>query len=365
MSELPPDIELDDTDLPAQNAESEKIRRILESEDNAGATYEILRRSGGGKLAYLEGALPIEDLSNGEYKRKIAETYGAGEYKLRIRRASGALGGSIPFEVDRSVRPLAERLANGTAQGTDMVKVIESLRENKSGGDREFFLSLMQMQAQAAQQAQAQMTALLTAVMGRPERAPTPASPFPEKIFEILLNRSLGQSSGLDLEKIFSFVEKLKSLTGPGEPEGDGLDKLFSVIGELAPLILAKLPALTGTAPAPEPRNVTPLPVQNPPSKPAPAPAVPVKPEVAGETDDADEIASNYLALMCGQADAGRSPVELAAWMHSHLSPEQLAGITELFTGEDWLADLIDLHEPVQARTNWFLAVREKFMAGA
>lgn len=331
-----PDDGLEGTDTAVLNAEEKKIRAILESEDNTGATYEIHRRTNSGKLAYLEGGLPLDDLSNGDYKRKISEMYGAGEYKLRIRRTGGTIGPSVSFEVDRTVKPLAERGLAGTPQGLDLIRLIETMKAEKGGGDRDLFLGIMQMQAQQAQQAQAQMTALMTALISRPAPAPPP---FPEKLLEIVLEKS-NASEPMDFDKLFSFAERVSRLSRPPEPEEDsGLDRVFGAIGGL----LQKIPALN-PPPPPEPVRVN-----------APPP----------ETDeDAAEDAEERRAVeaLCAQADKATPAGMVASWMRANMTAAQVARVTALLSPADFFADLSADYPVMLPHEAWFNALREAWL---
>lgn len=336
-ADLPPDETLEGTDAALLNAEEKKIRAILESEDNTGATYEIHRRTNSGKLAYLEGGLPLDDLSNGDYKRKISEMYGAGEYKLRIRRTGGTLGPSVSFEVDRTVKPLAERALAGTPQGLDMVRLIETMRTKESGGDREFFIAIMQMQAQQAQQQQAQMTALMTALVSRPA---VPPPPFPEKILEILLEKNQG-SDPMDLDKLLGFAEKISRLSRPPEPEEDaGLNSMFGAIGRL----LQKIPALN-PPPPPEMKRAEPA---------------DTSPEEAEDRELAEAVAA-----LCKQAAQGTPAGMVASWMKANMTESQRARVSDLLGPEDFFAGLAADFPDMRPHADWFQALRAAWLKSA
>ncbi|MGH9525732.1 MAG: hypothetical protein ACRD2F_03585 [Terriglobales bacterium] len=333
---LPPDAELDRTELPALTEEEDRIRAILSAEENENATYEIFRKSLTGKYDYLDGLLPLSDLSNGDYRKRICESFGGGDYKIRIRKSDGRMAGTVPFSVDKSVRPLAERFPAGTAGGTDMVKLIETLRPDKKEQGGELFLAMMQMQSQQMAAQMAQFGQMMTAVLGR---AAPPASPLPEKMLEIMLNR-MG-SGGMDLDKVFSFVEKLRTLNHEEEaPDETSFDRLIDTVRELAPLLLAKMPALGAAAPVPE---------------------IPVRPEpkpVAPESAELRARLAEYLILLCGQCDAGAAAPDLADWLKTHLKGQELQGVQSTLAGEHWLEDLTGLHAPVAARAGWFRELR-------
>lgn len=360
--------------------EDEKIRDIIANEENAGAKLEIYRKNLQGTWAYLT-MLGVEEWTP-EARHNIAREFGGGDYKARVRKASGLFGASFQFLVDRSVKAAG---AGASDRPSDLLEIVR-LNKGDSAGMMPMFMSMMQAQQQQAMAAQAQMTQVLVAALSRGP-APGPS----DKLMEVLLTKSMAPAPSLDFGKLIGALRDLQELSGanggrrggrsdgPAAPQGGGdgfwpsvmaqLPNLLAMVaqaGLLPGVAAAAAPAIAPLAPPPGPLPVAaPLePVQVH----ASAPPVTVPPEGAAPPAPtaADENRRALAALaeaMVAQAVAGADPLASAVQLSESLDDANFAALAVVLQRSDWFALLADAHDPVMMQSPWFGKWRERLLA--
>jgi hypothetical protein len=363
-----------------QTEEDERIARLLEDDDNAGATVEIGRKTPNNKWAFC-CSFPVAEWSS-ESKVQIANEFGGGSYRAVIKRSDKTIASNFTFEIDANVKP--KQLP--AAPQFNVQELVAQLRPQQ--GDNSMVQMMQAQQAMMMQfmQMQAQQSAenmkALVSIMARPVAA-TPASN--DKFMEILLTKALDPKPAMDLPKVIEAVAKLRTVANGGEvEEDDGEEKGDDIFGS----VVKALPGLIGligqgarasqvaqnprpsARPRPRPQP-TPAPVA--PSTPVPA----VKPETATEDDPIEveidgqpaevTIDRGVLALFLPQvvdlAKQNVAPEQAVVSIREALPGGQDEVLAALLRRDDWLDMLIDAHRPVMVWTKWFSALREIFIA--
>ena len=354
-----------------QTEEDERIARILDDDENAGATVEVGRKTPDKKWAFC-CSFPVTEWSS-DSKVQIAHEFGGGSYRAVIKRSDKTIASNFTFEIDASVKPKQQMQTMPNVQ--ELLAQINKPAPQDNGmmmqmmqAQNTMMMQFMQMQAkQSADNMQA-----LVAIMARPV---TPAAATNDKLVEILLHKALDNKPTTDLPRVIEAVAKLREVANGGsgsddddEEKGDdifgtvlkSLPGLIGIIGKSAspaPSLPAANPA-PRRAPAPQPKPATPAP-QAPAPAPAPEPAAPAEPEV--------EIDKGVLALFLPQvvdlAKADQTPEQASQAVIEALPGDQIEVLRALLRKEDWLNILIDAHRPVMTWTRWFTQLREILLA--
>ncbi len=365
---------LDDDERGARVSEEDaKIRNILENEDYAGASLEIARKSETGTWGYISSVL-INDW-NDEVKRSIANEFGGGEYRAKVRTTSGAFGQSFKFTIDRAVKPKPVPATSEPMNPMDMLKQAKALT-----GDSTTLMMQMMQQAQATQMQfmqmmmaqQAKSAEMMITMMARPAQ---PVAPQNDRIMELLLAKVLNPPAPvappapMDLEKMIEVVAKLRDLTaanGEGaKPEketdffGDVMKALPSILKTISSIRIPQMqpqvePARLENAGAPA--QV----VQEPATGAAPIPPAPSPAEVAGANKAA---LAQFLPQLVDAAVTQTDTKQMADTISGIMDDAQFSGIVTLLQRDDWLAVLSDAHPPVMTHSNWFIALRRELIA--
>lgn len=350
---------------PIEFQEEQKIREIFSSEDSATAQLEISRRNKfSGTWGYIF-RMPLNEWGP-EVKEKIAQSYGGGEYKAKVRRMGdgvrGQMGPSFTFDIDTSLVPLAERDKSAAARG--------------GSSSPDFMLQMMQMQQQQMdkmammqQQASDRLLTMLTTVFGRPP----PPGPS-DKLVEVLATRALAPPPSLNLEAVAGLTTTLGRFVRPHGGGGDGAGEPSDKTDNLLRDVLQALPELirmaqtlfapppaapinvTGTAAPPAPRYEA---TSASPTAPAPVPPSPV-------ANPQEAQLKVYLPVLYSEARKGTAPellIEQVLDEQSGVPDETVDQLEEFFTSPDWLARCLDAYEPFAALTPWLTGFREKFLA--
>lgn len=391
----PPDSVLDELDDGAMQEEA-RIQEILSDELNNAANLELYRKDRVGKWAFLT-TTPLADW-NAEAKDGLAKKYGGGEYKGRVRRMAdgvrGSWGPSFIFSIDSSLKPEAEAAA--PAGGVDMRELTSLIQ----GSDKTMplFMQMMQMQQASTQlmltqmqESQKTLVTVLTAALTRPATPPPPAPS--EKLIEILAAKAFNpapQRGISDLAEVIKAVAQLKNIANAdkGNLDDEGRERP-GVLDSLIEAVPSLLKMFGGMMSQPEPlpaqpAQVQPLPAQSAALAPirVPEPAAEVRPEpyapVAADIIDTGPVVSprnhdvepqdvqalaGILPSLVQLADQGRSPEEVAAQIDQALPDALFLRMVDLLKRPDWMAVLIDAHEPVQVRTPFFTGLRDELIA--
>lgn len=373
--------------------EENRIAEILADELNNEANLEIYRKTKAGKWAFLD-KLSLADWSP-DAKLDLAAKYGGGEYKGRVRRTAesvrGTWGPSFHFTIDEQLKPRDQTPAG--QPGGDLTQMLTLME--RSDKTMPLFMQMMQMQAQASQMMMTQMqesnktlVTILTAAL-KPGAPPPPPS---EKLIEILATRALTPPPPpLQLADVINLVGKLKTIANsdkplPPEAEDDApRGGLLTSLIESLPSLLKVLGGIAAPDTPAEPRVVQALPAQPAPvaaeapirvAEPAPAahvePFPPLQdiahagpaPERAGHDLPDDDVKALRMMLphLCALADGGTTAADVAAQIDASLPDEAFLRLADLLKREDWLALLIDAHEPVNLRTPFFTALRNELL---
>lgn len=363
-----------------QTEEDERIARVLEDEENAGATIEIGRKTPNNKWAFC-CSFPVAEW-NSDSKVQIASEFGGGSYRAVIKRSDKTIASNFTFEIDASVKPKAQT-PTPAAPAFNMQELVAQLRPQQGDNammqmmqaQQTMMMQFMQMQAQ---QSAENMKALVT-IMARPAAA-TPAGN--DKLMEILLTKAFEPKPAMDLPKVIEAVAKLRNVANgerveaddeDGEEKGD--DIFGSVVKALPGLIgligqgAAQRPAIAHN-PAPRPRQPAPTPTPAPASAahapaptPAPAPAPAEDLEVVPEVQIDRNVLGMFLPQVVELAKQGVDPKVAAEQIREALPLGQAEVLEALLRGKDWLNTLIDAHRPVMSWTRWFGSLREIFIA--
>lgn len=353
-----------------QTEEDERIARMLEDDENAGATVEIGRKTPNNKWAFC-CSFPVADWSS-ESKVQIANEFGGGSYRAVIKRSDKTIASNFTFEIDPSVKPkpvgvqpnfneLIEKLKPAPAPDSSgtMMQMMQA--------QQAMMMQFMQMQAQ---QSAENMKALVTLV-ARPAAA-SPAGN--DRLVEILMTKAFEPRPMMDLPKVIEAVAKLRTVANGGQVDTDddddeekGDDIFGSVVKALPGLIgligqgAAQRPAIAqNPRPAPRPRPQAPAPVA-----PAPAAPAPAEPEPAEEVEVVEEVQINkdVLALFLPQvvelAKQDQTPEQAAEAIREALPGGQIDVLIALLKSDKWLDTLIDAHRPIMSWTRWFSSLRD------
>jgi len=343
-----------------------KLNGILNSEEYTGSTFNIQRRDEMGKYAFLM-TIPISDWSE-DTKRIIADKYGGGEYKVRVRKAGGGTyGRTFNFSIDPAVKPKGfENSGNGQGNSLDLIRQAKLL----TGDSTPMMMQMMQaQQAQSMQfmqmmQAQsAENMKALVAIMARPAAA-APAGN--ERIIELLLTKALTPPAPppppMDIDKMISVVAKLRELTDNGgndeRPVREEKSDFFSDVMRALPSILKSFAAIRLPHPPQQQIEQPQQPQQSaPPSAPAPV-AAPNPPAPADVAEVNKAALGQFLPQLVSAAEEDSNTDDFAALIDGAMDDDQFDGIITLLERDDWFAVLADAHPPVMKWSNWFTRLR-------
>lgn len=198
---------------------------------------------------------------------------------------------------------------------------------------------------------------------------------------QILLTKALAPAPApaFDLEKMIGAVTKLASITsGKGSKDDDEGDGIMNLIGKALPLVANLLQAAQGGQGAqpsqghspslpPAPAQERPMVRVDPAAPPvnSPDPAAPAPPD-----EHAPDLPANLktslaqsLPLIVAQAVMGETAESVAARVSEGLPDAEFESLCALLQRPDWLAILIDAHEPVQRHSVWFNALRDALLS--
>lgn len=389
----PPDSNLDELDSAALDEEA-RITEILNDELNNAANLEVYRKDKSGRWAFLE-TQPLAEWGP-EAKSDLAKRYGGGEYKGRVRRMAdgvrGSWGPSFHFTIDMALKPKDDD--RGPA-GFDPREMFSLFKE--SDKTMPLMMQMMQMQTQATQLMMSQMqksnetlVTVLTAALTRPAAPPPPAPS--EKLIEILATKALNPPAprGIsDLAEVIKAVAQLKNIANAEkEVDTDGRERpsMLDSLIESVPSLLKMLGGVI-TPPEPQPAQVVhpaapaqlpanpgaPLKVAEPATEVRPEPFAPITADLVNtgpapvreasvSADDIQALAA-FVPSLVQLCDAGKSPGEVAEEIDRVLPDAVFMRMVDLLKRPDWLALLIDAHEPVQMRTPFFTELRNELIA--
>lgn len=353
-----------------QSEEDERIRILLEDDENAGATVEVGRKTHNNKWAFCCSYL-LADWSS-DSKMQVAEQFGGGSYRATIKRSDKTIASNFTFEIDPAVKP---KTRENSAQQIELL--MEKFKPSDNSGN---MLQMMQAQMSAQQtmmmqfmQMQAQQSAdnmkALVQIMARPvAQAPAPN----EKIVEILLAKALDNRGGMDLPKVIEAVAKLRSVANGGDG-GDEDDEEEG--GDIFSAVLKSLPGLVGLigqgaarhsapaeiAPAAPAATANPRPRRPAPAQPAPAAPAPAAPAPTVKVNK--DVLALFLPQVVGLAEQNQTAAQAAAAIRDALHEGQTEALVELLRQDNWLDILIDAHGPVMKWTKWFAELRAVLIA--
>lgn len=342
--------------------EENRIQGILTEEINQGGSIEVSRKQKNGGWAYC-AKYPLDewDLT----KQKIAEQFGGGEYRGRVRRAMGTLGPKFLFQIDENLRPKTDT-EKGTNAGMDTVKILElvtSKIENQRAPDSTG--AMMQMMLTMMTQTMQSMTALMTSVISRPQ--PPPHSPSDKLIEMAFAKLNERHDSVSELTKLIHAAKQLRGAVDGTDDDSDDKepDDFFNSLMRALPVLIEKLPMiLPGQAPAEkmiESAPVAPAVVTRPPAEPSNADAEEIDDDE--ENEDEEEMFRVYVGTLNQYAIDGQDPVVMAENLFAQIPPETSAIVADLFDRDDWAAFLIEAHKPVEMHVGWWTRFREKFLS--
>lgn len=370
-----------DVELDLVDEEDLRIEDILRDEGSANGRFEVFRKDSRGRWSYLT-SVPVEDWG-GETKQDLAREFGGGDYRCRLRRMTGAMKGTygkgFEFSIDRAVVPTK----------TDPAPPPAPPAAAPGRNDDRFAELIAQMQREAAearremvQIMQANQATLVTVLTAALTQKPVPPS---EKLIEIVAERALKPDN--QLATLITALVQLKKVAdtsmGPGsggnqEGKPDILESLVNAL----PHVLEILNKITAPAGGPPPsaadlaRPVAPA----APPRTAPAAARPVAPAEAplvivgaGEGPPAAVPMDPTLAAvkarfaqalpqLCLAADGNQNPVAVADQLAEDLEDPELLAVQAFLKRPDWLAIMIDAHEPVAIRSVWFTTLRNAIL---
>ena len=330
-------------------AEETEIQNMLQREDANTTTIIVSRRmSSSQKFAHLS-EIGIRDYS----REDIANQYGGGQYRCRIRRSDGQFGNTWYFDVDMSRKP--ENVDNvtmaGTPTGVDAVRLVETMAEKfgskaneQSSRSDDIFKLMITMQQENTRL----IAGMMQAMAARPQ--PTTDTALTQ-MSTMLLKHSL-DSSHNRMEDVLNTMTKLKKLTaeevGDEEPEEGG-----SFIKD----VMSAIPQIMKQVFQPQPQQAQPLPTS------VPAPMMPMAPVATPATMAVPEVDMQQIGMALAgilqQAEAGVPPVDVYRAWAPLISEENTGHIKNYLRAPNWFENLSGMLPGVADKREWFEAFRK------
>lgn len=322
--------------------EETSIHQMLQREDAATATIIVSRRT-----TPTQKYAHLTEIGINDYNREdLANQFGGGQYRCRVRRSDGAFGGTWYFEIDNSRRPEAESSSPGTPGGFDAVRLVETMAEKfgKKDGDNQLAQALMsksddmfKMMIMMQQENTKLIAGMMQAMASRPQPAPDSAM---ANMSTMLLKHSLDQSQ-TRMDDMISTIVKLKKLSDDKENDGD--EEKGSFISD----VMSAIPQIMQQV-----------------FKPQAAPAIPEQPTApaqvkAPEANDNMSKVGIAMANVLQMAEAGADPAAVYDAYSPMLDDQDLDVLIKYLEDPKWFENLSKSLPAVIAHKEWFEELRD------
>jgi len=328
-----------------EDADLQQLQDLLKNQEMDGGEVEISRKRPMDRgFNYLD-KLPVAQFSLEDVKRQ----YGGGEYRCKLKRASGQFFKSITFSIDMMFKGAMETASaapaynGGNGNAADVEKIVTALTSRPGGNDNMQFMLAMMDQNSKMQMAMLQsMTSVLVAAMGKKDSGSQ--QDFTPVIIE-MLKTSRPDAIG-ELSKLIRLSRDLGADGKPAAESGGIMDKLLEMAGPLVMGLLAKgQQPIIQTMP-----NITPMPAPAPVS-PAPAPA------------ESNNMKSLFVSQLLNAAKSNADVMEWADTIDQMIPEAQRAALLQVLARDDWMALIFEsrLNEAMLYRT-WFDSLRNEML---